>query len=258
MTVESTILIANYHRNDPLRLNLESLVRQEIDNVEIVVLDDVPEPDLECQKVVDEFSTRLSIRYIHAGGNKTGDYWRVPGFAFNIGVKKTDSEFIFLCCAETFHRNDTYAKMVERLREHKTGAMVIPHGKTDSNGRVTAAIRRDGNISEEEFVGIQARLLVKYPFFMGMARSDFMHIGGYDEDFIGVGVEDKDLVDRLQWMGCKYVQTDAQILHLHHSRVRAGQGLQDGIEDRLQYNRDLYQKKKGTIIRNEDREWGIQ
>ncbi|MHA2084454.1 MAG: glycosyltransferase family 2 protein [Candidatus Thorarchaeota archaeon] len=255
---ETAILIASFHRNQPLRWNLKSLAKQDLQDTEIVILDDAPQPDIECQDVVKEFSGQLDLRYIHAGANKTGDYWRVPGFAFNIGAKQTDSRFIFLCCAEIYHQSNTLAPMMDLLRTHKKKVMVIPHGKTDGNGTVTGILQRDGSIPDAMFHGIKARLLINYPFFMGMAREDFFRIGGYDEDFVGVGVEDKDLVERLKWSGCRHVQAPtALVIHLHHSRRRSQIGLSDGITNRLQHNRNIFQAKKGQIIRNQDREWGV-
>jgi len=256
MFFESTILIANYHRNAQLRWNLRGFARQKPKNAQFVILDDAPQSDFVCKKLIEEFNHQLTIQYIHTGINKKKDQWRVPGFAFNIGAKRTDSEFLFLCCAETHHHNDTLEPMLAALRQHKTGVMVIPQGKTDANGAITGLLNRDGSISDEAFEAIKARLLVNYPFFMGLARKDFFDIGGYDEDFVGVGVDDKDLVERLKWNGCKYIQVPAKIVHLHHSRARKGRGLVNGITDPLQYNRKLFQSKKGQIIRNQNREWG--
>ena len=259
MAAETTILIANYHRNLPLRWNLKSLARQNPQDVEIVVLDDAPTPDAACQEVVGDFSSQLNLRYIHTGGNKTADYWRVPGFAFNIGAKQSESRFLFLCCAEIYHQTNTLEPMLKLLRERQRKVMVIPHGKTDANGTITGLLQRDGSIPNEAFHAINARLLVNYPFFMGMAREDFFNIGGYDEDFIGVGVEDKDLVERLKWNGCQYVQaSDALIIHLHHSRAKRNRGAPTAPTDsRIQHNRNLFHAKKGQIVRNQDREWGV-
>lgn len=140
----------------------------------------------------------------------------------------------------------------------KRGVMVIPQGKSDPNGRLTHMLESGEGISEETFITTKARLLVQYPFFMGMARQDFFDIGGYDEDFVGVGAEDRDLVERLKGHGCKYHQEpDAQIVHLCHRRSRSDRGLNDGIENRLQYNRDLFHRRRGQVVRNEGREWGV-
>lgn len=255
---ESTILIASYRRNELLKWNLISLERQGLGDVEIIVLDDSPgEGDSDCLEIVDDFSDRINIRYIHTGANKKGDYWRVPGFAFNIGVKQSESNFIFLCCAEIFHRNETVQPLTEVLKRSPR-ALAVPCGKSDTNGRITKFLNNgDGHFSEKDFIDIKAGLLVKYPFFMGMSRSEFVSIGGYDEDFIGIAVEDRDLVERLILNGCSYDQVkESHIIHLSHSRLRSASGLNDGISDRLGYNRALYRKKLGTIIRNQGKEWG--
>ena len=255
---ESTILITTFQRNPQLIWNLKTLVRQKLEDVNIVVLDDCFEPDVECQKVVEEYKSQLDISYIHTGQQKKANYWRVPGFVFNVGAKSTESEFIFLCCAEIYHHNDTVAPMVDLLREHREKIMVIPIGKTDGNGSITGLLNRDGAISDETYHAIKARLLVNLPFFMGLPRADFLDIGGYDEDYTGVGVEDKDLVERLKWRGGRYIQAPSKILHLHHSRRRLQTAAQEGdVRTRTLYNRNIFASKRGQVVRNQDREWGI-
>ena len=147
--------------------------------------------------------------------------------------------------------------MVELLRQHKEKIMVIPIGKTDGNGSITGLLNRDGAITDETYHAIKARLLVNFPFFMGLPRTDFLDIGGYDEDYTGVGVEDKDLVERLKWRGGRYIQAPSMILHLHHSRRRIQTDQQEDVRIRTQYNRNLFQAKKGQVVRNQDREWGV-
>jgi len=255
---ESTILITTFQRNPQLIWNLKTLVRQKLEDVNIVVLDDCFEPDVECQQVIEEYKSQLDISYIHTGQQKKANYWRVPGFAFNVGAKSTESEFIFLCCAEIYHHNDTVAPMVDLLREHREKIMVIPIGKTDGNGSITGLLNRDGAISDETYHAIKARLLVNLPFFMGLPRADFLDIGGYDEDYTGVGVEDKDLVERLKWRGGRYIQAPSKILHLHHSRRRLQTAAQEGdVRTRTLYNRNIFASKRGQVVRNQDREWGI-
>jgi predicted glycosyltransferase involved in capsule biosynthesis len=255
---ESTILITTFQRNPQLIWNLKTLVRQELEDVDVIVLDDCWQPDVRCQEVVENYKDRLDISYIHTGQQKDGNYWRVPGFAFNVGAKRTESDFIFLCCAEIYHHNNTVAPMVDLLRQHREKVMIIPIGKTDGNGSITGLLNRDGAISDETYHAIKARLLVNYPFFMGLPRADFLDIGGYDEDFTGVGVEDKDLVERLKWRGGRYIQAPSMILHLHHSKRRIQTAAQEGnVRTRTQYNRNLFVSKRGQVIRNQDREWGV-
>lgn len=254
--VETTILIANFHRNEQLSWNLRSLTRQKPEDTEILVLDDTFESDKECIKLVKEYEPVLNISYLHTGKQKHNDHWRVPGFAFNIGAKRTTGEYLFLCCAEIYHHNKTIEPMVKVLRAHEEKIMVIPIGKTDKNGAITSLLNKHGYLTDEEYENYGNRLLVKYPFFMGLYRKDFFAIGGYDEDFVGIGVEDKDLVERMKWRGGQYVQAPAKIIHLHHSRKHSGAPVNDGIENRLQHNRNIFHAKKGQIVRNQDKEWG--
>lgn len=253
---ESAILIPTFHRNSQLLWNLKSIARQPPVDAEILVLDDSWKPDSDCEELVASFQNELDISYLHTGKQKTANYWRVPGFALNVGAKRTGGDFIFLCCAEIYHHNNTIQPMVDLLREHKEKVMIIPIGKTDRNGAITAILNQNGELSDDQYNNFGTRLLVQYPFFMGLPRKDFFDIGGYDEDFIGVSAEDKDLVERLKWRGGKHIQSSSKIVHLAHSRVRAQDGLQQDVRVRTQYNRSLYQSKKWQVVRNVDREWG--
>lgn len=251
--MSSTILIATFNRNNLLRYNLISLLKQN-PNAEIIVLDDCFQSDLNCQKLISEFP---SIRYIHSGSTKTDNYWRTPGFAFNIGAKQSDSSFIFLCCAEIFHYNATFNIMLEQLKAHKQKSMIIPKGKTDSSRHITNLLNRNQEILDNHFNKLPI-LKTQYPFFMGLSRADFFEIGGYDEDFTGIAMEDRDLVERLQQHGCEYIHTNAKIIHLHHSRARNNIGLSEqNTNKRKEYNKHIYEEKKGQIIRNQNREWGM-
>lgn len=255
-TEKAAILIATFRRNDLLNVNLTGLCKQDIKS-QVIILDDSHIEDKECKTLIYKYRNELKINYIHTGKNKNESFWRVPGFAFNIGVKNTNKNFIILCCAEIFHQNNTIEKLIEPFNKFDKGIMSIPHGKYD-RGNITKIIKTNIHISDNDYSSIKESLKTEYPFLMGMSRDDFMEIGGYDEDFTGVAAEDRDLVERLIDYGCKYVQTDAKIIHLHHSRNR-----EDNRENtkslvaRKRYNQRLYRTRKGIIFRNQDKEWGI-
>ena len=85
---------------------------------------------------------------------------------------------------------------------------------------------------------------------MGMHRKELIAIGGYDEDFTGVGYDDADIMDRLKLNGCFIQRVDAMCVHLYHSRAIHKD------RDRQKYNKKLYRERRGTIVRNENIEWG--
>jgi|GEM_PF-4296160 len=255
--MRASVLIPTFERNSVLKLNLESLARQKPSDIEVFVLDDRFDEDEVCLELVEQFSKELDIHYIHTGQTKTNNYWRIPGFPLNIGAKQAKGEQLIVCCAEMLHVNDTLTKLIEPLEEHPQ-RLTIPQGKREEKSEVRKQISRLGRpLNDEEFWRIPQNLNVRYPFLMGINKGIFMDIGGYDEDFTGITADDDDLIGRLRHAGCVHYQTEAKAIHLHHSTIRKGDGLQQNVPARIDYNRKLWMHRMGKIVRNEDREWGI-
>lgn len=249
MRIETTILIATHDRNHLLIWNLLSLKRQNLGNeIEVIVLDDFFEGNAEhtCK--------HYDVRYVHTGKQKTGNIYRIPGFAFNIGAKQAKGKYIILLDGEIYHHNDTIHQIINPLRENSR-ALTIPFGKDAQNKpELTEELNHNGFITDEHYE-VLPDLKTGLPFLMGMSKDEFVSIGGYDEDFTGISFDDNDLVMRLTANGCRYHQTDAKIVHLHYSRKSRKKAA--GYIERKNFNRRLFSAKTGTIFRNEGREWGV-
>jgi glycosyltransferase involved in cell wall biosynthesis len=243
-----SIIIASFQRAHLLKWNLFSLARQEIPfEFETIVLNDGIHDETET--ICSEYKEKLNLKYLFTGSrNQNGQIiWRVPGFSYNTGVKRSSGEILVLSCAEMFHFNDTVAKLTIPLLENRK-RIGIPIGKDDAWTQLSflqAVIDHNGNVPTELFEQCP-NLNVQLPFLISVSRAEFMTIGGYDEDFIGKGFEDADLVERLQLNGCSYYQTDAKTVHLNHGFHKEADI----------FNSDLYYARKCKIIRNENREWG--
>lgn len=255
--MRATVLIPTFERNHLLKWNLAGLARQELSDIEVFVLDDRFEPDTECSKLVEEFSGKFDVRYIHTGQTKTDNYWRIPGFPINIGAQLASGEQIVICCAEIYHQNNTVELVVEPL-ERNPAMLTIPHGRREGvRGKVQQWLtQEDRSLSTEDFDNLSRSLKVRYPFFMGINREIFMHIGGYDEDFTGIASDDDDLIGRLCRNGGGHYQTEARVVHLDHTKDRKGNGLDKTLEERKKHNRTLWIQRRGQVIRNKGREWG--
>lgn len=248
--MKATILITSFNRAHLLKFGLESLSAQNFprENIEIVVLNDGAED--ETEQVTKSFADKLNIKYYHTGKNFTK--WRIPGFAINFGVKNTDSEFIFISCAEMYHLDNTVEVMLSQLT--KNNKLLTICNMKDDNGYILNKLNDNKHITEEDYNIIGPLHNFKLPFFMGMNRKDFVDIGGYDEDFIGIGYDDNDIVDRMLAVGNKYHNTHVKVIHLYHDRIDFSKS--DSI-NLCEYNKQLYLKKKNIIIRNQDKDWGL-
>jgi hypothetical protein len=252
-----TILIPTFERNHLLRWNLKTLAAQYIDRpFEVIILDDRHAADMECEKLVRSFERKLNAHYVHSGQTKGSNYWRVPGFPFNIGARLASHPRLILCCAEIYHLDSTIWPLAARLEEKW-----IPRPKSGKydQGPATRVLEATGEITTENYNAIRANLPTEIPFLMGVRKADYFAIGGYDEDFTGVSAEDVDFIRRLEAYGCTPVDVpETRIVHLHHTRKRKSGALSDGEKRRMAYNRELLAKKReaGVVVANENREWG--
>lgn len=252
-----SIIITSFQRPELLKWGLVSLLKQKINfTYEIIVVNDGLEDD--TIKVCKSF-TSLPIKYIHSGTrNKETLKWRVAGFAINIGIKQAMGEKIIITCAEIFHLDtDTVQNTVDNLNDIKN--IVITEGLDDTRAVFLNHLREtQGNFANnvyEKRIGILDTLNTKLPFFMGLDRKEIVKIGGYDEDFIGYAYDDADFTDRLLDNGMDFIQLKNRVVHLYHQRNTNRPGV-DNMMDQLYYNKDLYEKRKGIVIRNVNRKWG--
>lgn len=249
-----SILITTFKREKLLFWGLDSIAKQ--DNpykTEVIVLNDGVED--ESENICKQFEDRLDINYIFTASNKESlDKWRVPGFALNIGAKKAKGDYLFISCAEMFHFNDCIKLMTEELIM-KPKILAIPNGRDDLDSNfLTRVMQTDGNPNISDFNRCGA-LNVLIPFLMGCSKENYFEIGGYDEDFIGVGFEDNDFVERMISSGCKYFNTEAVAVHLYHPRVHGHNN--NTIRQGMILNQNLLVSRRGTIKRNIGKEWGV-
>ncbi|SHI79198.1 glycosyltransferase [Desulfosporosinus lacus] len=249
-----SIIITTYQRTHLLRWGLYSLSLQTMPfEFETIVVNDGLQD--ETEEICDEFKEKLNLKYIFTGQrNLLGDpVWRVPGFAINIGVKQSSGDILVMCCAEMLHVDDTIARLTKPILDNPK-LLGIPVGKDDRNGDLLESINKNNGIFDMAAFNSCIDLDTRMPFLMALHRTQFMEIGGYDEDFTGIAYDDRDFIDRLLANGCHYCRTDATTAHLYHPR--ADGYYKGGGPPEWDYNKNLYFSRIGKIVRNEGKEWG--
>ena len=247
--MKSTVLITTYKRSHLLKWGLTSLASQPIPpQTEFVVLNDGVED--ETEEICSRFKDTLDVRYIFTGKNKKHE-WRVPGFAINYGVKQTDSDLLFIACAEMYHLNNTLEYMVQALTD-KEKRLTIPKG-WDDNGKILKALEAKKPINRKMYESLIPLHNVHLPFFMGMNRKDFMDIGGYDEEFLGCGWDDNDIVERMKLVGNVHHRVNSTVIHLWHKRLNFNS---PNVQARYKQNQRLFNKRRALPQRNVNKEWG--
>ena len=239
LELRSTILIPTANRNHLLEWSLKSI--RGYYNGDIIVLNDYL-PDAS-----EQLATKYGTRYIYTGSrNISGIKYRDQGFALNIGSKHTDADILVLTCAEMYHVNDCMTHLLLPF-EHDTKFITTAKIKYDLRGRILKALDTNDILQLDREQDMKRYL----PFLVAVDHATFNDINGYDEDMDGQAFTDNDIVDRLQGAGCYFVDTPALAIHLYHTRNMAGRN-----KEAWDKNKRLYDARKGTTIRNTDREWG--
>ena len=257
-SIVASVLIPSFKRPQLLKWGLFSLSNQQTPyNFEVIVLNDGIED--ETKAVCDSFRDKLNIKYIFTGQrNDKQDHWRVPGFAINIGAKHALGKVIIIMCPEIFILDNCLTEMITPLLEYKK-LITITNGQWDGHNIFLPYVEKTQGIIDKEspYNKLNHPLRTELPFFIGINKEEFISIGGYDEDFIGVAFDDDDLIDRLKADDCDYHKTNSRIVHLYHPSTELRIDRDPVIEGGFKINQNLYSKRKGIIVRNKNREWGL-
>jgi len=238
----TSLILTTFHRDHLLQLTLPSIHRH---NLEIIIVNDGLPDD--TQAIANKHGTQYIFTGYH---NLKNPHWRIPGFALNIGVRQAMGDIVVLSCAEIYHVDNDLINQLAQTIAYEPMGLAIPQGK-DDNGDYLRYLQKYGKHSEEIYERLPD-LNTKLPFLFAMSRELYLHIGGYDEDFIGQAYDDNDFVTRLQDFGCKYISINARCVHLYHERNGPGRS-----RKALQFNKRLYEARRGIIVRNSGREWGV-
>ena len=253
-----SLIIPSFKRATLLDLGLHSITKQPcVYPLEIIVVNDGIED--ETESVCKKYSDTLNVQYYFSGQrNKEGIKSRVPAWAINIGVRKCTGDIIVLSSPEIFHLNAALNYVISPLLNDKSIVTSIKHLYFDKVDTLLPVFQANRDVVVTQTMlnsvikGMAAR---RMPFLMGMYKSAFMGVGGYDEDFTGYAGDDNDFVDRIMGTGHFILYTDASILHLYHGGTNDGEPHYDNPA--WVHNFNLWQGRKGVMKRNEGREWGV-
>ncbi|WP_434525262.1 glycosyltransferase [Photorhabdus asymbiotica] len=259
--IYASVLIITRNKPERLEITLQSLVNQEPTEVpfEVVIIDDGS--DIDLRVIIDKFANYLAIQYIktvHQG----------IAAARNVGIHVAKGEVIILTDDDvivnsTFvrahiseHRNEESLVVVgdrynvywsNLIRDSVRHSLVRAlHG--DMEGLLKQA-RRDFygkqtlRLFDSEYQkNDQARWICFVARNVSARKNDLVEVGGFDEGFIGWGIEDVELGYRLALHGNRYkYRSDAVVYHLEHIVGN------DRIRD-INKNFEYFMKKYPTIV----------
>ena len=255
-----SLVMGSFCRSELLNIGLYSLTRQFlIIDLETIIINDGREDNTE--KVCNLYQNKLNIKYIFTGQRNNKEIkFRSPSIALNIGIKQAIGDIIILTCPEIFHLNDTIDKIVKPLLTNKKILSTPNFVYFDNTNQLTNSLFSSAKIPKDfmdiiEHSTARCKYGRKLPLCMGMYKQEFLNIGGYDEDFTGWAADDDDIVERLVLNGLNYHYTSAKIIHLYHKKQYDRVNKNNNNE--YLHNLKLFKERKGKIVRNENREWGV-
>lgn len=232
--INLSVLLTSFNRPNETIKTLLQLQKASLSGVfEVILLDDYHVHDKTFQQRCEAIP---NVRYIHTGSQKQGQHlWRVPGFALNIGAKHSKGDVIILGNSEIQLQNlDVIQKIVDEVEK--------------------------GNLCSPPVADSRGMRNPKLPFFLGVSRDDFFSVGGYDEDFTGYCFDDDDISTRLGSKAPFVLLEEKWWVYHHHDEKSKSDSLKDQdpvwCKNAWNYNRHLFEIRKGTVERNIGKEWG--
>lgn len=235
----TSIILTTFNRNALLARTLASIQRQQVPDIEVIVVDDgdLSHGNPSAKLVCETYGAR------HAPCRRPpSPYFRNPAYPNNVGIRAASGEVVILQNAECLHvDSDTIVELVAAVTStNAVFARVI-------------ALNPDGSPFMEYCSPANPR---PYFFCGAIRREHFVRLRGFDEDFVGAGYDDDDLADRLGASGIEFQFLDRPVVH-HQWHAPAGAYADAPVMH------DLYQQKLAAmlrgelgVVRNLGRDWG--
>jgi glycosyltransferase involved in cell wall biosynthesis len=230
-----SIVIPTYNRNDVLKYNILALINQGLDYnyYEVIVCDDGG--DCDTQGMLKALKVPFRIKY----------YWHEKkGFraakARNEGVKlSTGEKIVFLDQDNILSPNALKEFSVLDLeKKYYVGVKKLVPLDFYMNKINDDVILNNFEVFESQFHGeIKATL----SSFGLLSKFYFNKLEGYDEQFVGYGLEDSEFMSRLKDVGIRMINTNILSYHIAHP---------PHLQNKINLNnRILFQKKlKNKVI----------
>ncbi|MBD3255154.1 MAG: glycosyltransferase [Candidatus Lokiarchaeota archaeon] len=286
MSYKNSVVIPYRNRISCLKVLLRSLylASKNVDkkSYEIIIVD--LGYNRRSKHMYSTYKDRINLRFLHPEYN--GPFWKTK--TINYGIKRSFGNYITMIDADSlvncnflqeiqifFNINKKKTKLCHRVRflTPITSRTVVAKSKNLTCKFINTAIANRSSafsLARERFTGKEKLLkdipkdIRKYYFdgralgngYFSMPKDVFMDVGGFDERFVGYGLEDLDF-NRRVW---NYIKSGTlrpdpahTVFHVYHKREADWH-----TEKLMENNRKVYRKnkKKGIVCLEKKPEWG--
>jgi len=275
MSYKNTVIVAYRNRIASLRVLLRSLFlasqRVKKDTYEIIITD--LGYNSHSRAAEEEYKNKLNLKFLHP--SYKGIFWKTK--ALNYAAKRSSGNYITMIDADSlvncnfleeiksfFNHNKNDTKLAHRVRfvTPRISQTAIRRRTFDCNFISHVIIPRSSSFAlARERYGRKEKKLKDIPKpnrkyyydnkalgngFYSMKKKTYMAIGGYDERFIGYGLEDLDFNLRAwRYLGSGTLKPDNDhtVFHIYH-RKEADWSKEKCLEN----NRTVYRKNKKNCV----------
>lgn len=179
---------------------------------EVIVVESAP------QQIHEDLCRSLGIRYAFDSADGTFHKSRL----LNIALSMADSDFVAPYDIDLLPLSSTAQKHLALASTHPqllvTGfRLMSPHETPTSD---LASMRQEGTLGPENNPSAIRKWLVngeRFGVVPHFRRDLLLEIGGWDENYVGWGAEDQDIIERYLAKGVDFILSpDLVYLHLHH------------------------------------------
>ncbi|MGL5936254.1 MAG: glycosyltransferase family 2 protein [Cetobacterium sp.] len=177
-----SIIIPTCNRNDKLKRTIDSVIQQGLSAYEILVVND---SDLDIENKIIESYLNYPVKFIKNNGNHGA------ASARNFGVNRSIGEYITFIDDDDVYLPGRLKNMLKTVREENYD--IISSGRFFERGDFCDIVKKDGQLyGVIDLNNILYKNDIDIGFFM--KRSDFLTLGGFDENLIAL--EDWDFIIR--------------------------------------------------------------
>lgn len=240
-----TLIILTYNRPDALTVVLQSIEKQSELPFEVIIADDGSAE--ETRQLIKKMSTGFPVPLLHAWHPDDG--YRIAKIR-NAAIKISQGEYFIFSDGDLV----LHPRFIEDFRKNARAGEALIGSRVFTNEVVTNTILKTGNAAYGNIFFTSAfeknrinafRIPILSSLFqpakysvklrgglLGVWKKDLVEVNGWNEDFEGWGLEDSELLVRLNHIGIRFrkLKFRAVTYHLWHENEK---------RERLSANREL-------------------
>jgi len=198
-----SVIVITYNQKHTIALCLESVLKLDYDNYEVIVVDDCSQDS--TVEIIERFPCQLIKLDKHRGA----------AFARNRGAQKSSGEMLLFLDSDVIVSSNAALEIFRALQEHPTAQAVQGRYSQESIPKNIFTQYKDyfNNYKNQWDESARVNIIATYCF--AIRKQAFFEVGGFDAEIPGATVEDNDLGYRLSGAGSLVVlNTNLSVTHL--------------------------------------------